>query len=848
MIKTNNRKAIFRLAGKSLKAGRLRSVMIICAVVLTTLLITSVFTMALSINKSMEYAQMKTIGSDFHGAYKYLSPSEVEKLKKHPSIREYGVSTMVGRVHDGKFKHQPMEVLHVDENQAKHSFVHFIQGGLPKAENEVVLSTWVLDKLGVQAKLGEPVKLNVDTDEQVISYEFVLSGYYESDENLSMSGLAYVSEPFAKKYISHIDPAVSKAQNSYVNTSQLSVMLDSPLHIEEKLNKILTDTELKAEIGVNWAYTANKFSDRLLDLLPYMAIILIIMLSGYLLIYNIFYISVVRDVKFYGLLKTIGTTPRQLRRIIMIQARLLYAVGLPVGLLLGYAIGRWITPMINDGFLGGSAEPVYSVSPLIFIGAALFSYLTVWIAARKPGRIAGRIAPVEAVKFAGVQGGKKRAKRSEHGAKLYRMSLVNLLRSKKKLVLMLSSLSLSIILFTLIYTVISSLNVNKYLNSYIAGDFLIKNNSVVLEQGERAGDPRQLSETFTDQLSEIDGVRSVDNVYFKPTIYPMDEKVRAALKPLEAEINSLNDPYMKEFLAKGKVDVDLYGIDPGWYEMLQPDDIVEGSFDKQKFASGRYVLIAESLLGKEDQYTRYYHPGDKITYPFLGTSYEVMAVVKYNAFYAATTHRFSATGYNAFLPASELRQNPSLSGDQAPWILSSTIQADPAKLDAVNQKLRSVTHGIDDWTLKSREEYREELGGFIRIFQTVGYGLSLVIALIGVLNYINTVLTGVISRRSEFSILESIGMTKAQLKRMLVYEGLYNVLFTMLIVSTLGVLITYSIAKMLAENMAFTVFHMSAIPFVAVIPVLIIIAYVVTTGAYRMLTKSTIVERLREVE
>lgn len=76
----------------------------------------------------------------------------------------------------------------------------------------------------------------------------------------------------------------------------------------------MTDISLDVPYGVNPAYTSVSLSDNLMNIIPYAVVILITMLSGYLLIYNIFFISVVRDVKFYGLLKTIGTTPRQLKR------------------------------------------------------------------------------------------------------------------------------------------------------------------------------------------------------------------------------------------------------------------------------------------------------------------------------------------------------------------------------------------------------------------------------------------------------------------------------------------------------------------------------------------------------
>lgn len=844
MISTNNHKTIATLAKKSLKANRARNFTIICAIVLTTLLITAVFTLALSINQSMQRAQMQTTGSDYHGSFKYLNPAELEKLKNQPSIKEYGVFLKVGDISTSLFKNHRVEVLRIDENYAKHGFINFIAGGLPSQEDEIVLNTWALDLLGAKHELGQTVKLDIDIGEKVISQDFKLSGYYETDQNLAMSGLAFVSEAFTQENISHIDPVISEATGSYVNTAGLGVMFNNSYNIEKKVQKILTDTGLDVPYGVNPAYTSVSLSENLMNIVPYAVVILITMLSGYLLIYNIFFISVVRDVKFYGLLKTLGTTPRQLKKIISIQARSLYLVALPFGLGLGYLLGLLLLPMATS-ISSSSTDNVYSVSPWIFIGAAAFSYITVWIAASKPGWMASRTSPVEAVKFAGVSsGGKRKAKKSKHGAKLYNMAFSNLFRSKKKLILMLSSLSLSIILFSTIFTVISSLDVNKYLRAFISGDLLVQNEVLVSITGPRDGDPYKLSEEFANNLSKIDGVESVDKVYHRYVPAPVDDAVRAILEPMVA---ADPHPYLLSTLDKGgMVYIHLYGLDPGWYDLVDKD-IIEGEFNRQKFASGKFALITEANLIGEDNYRTYYHPGDTITIGNSGKSFEVMAVLKYDAVYAATTKSFSMLGYNAFLPALELRKELPKGTDPAN-IVSATLHVNPAKMDLVEKAAKALTDSTNELTLKSREDYKEELGGFIRIFQTVGYGLSLVIALIGVLNYINTVLTGVVSRRNEFAMLESIGMTKKQLKRMLILEGLYTVLLTVLITSTLGVLLTYNLSKSITENMEFMVFQMSWLPFILTVPILLILAYTVTLRAYKTLSKASIVERLREAE
>ncbi|WP_203457077.1 ABC transporter permease [Paenibacillus tepidiphilus] len=838
MMTPNNRKVITRLSLRSLRAAPMRNLAVICATVLTTLLITSIFTMVMSINKSMELAQMKTAGGDFHGSFKYLTREQVETLKAHPSIRESAISLQTGRLSNAVFTQSPVEVLQIDESYARHGFVNFVEGGLPAREEEVVLSTWVLDKLEIPHKLGERVPLKIDIGGQVITGDFILSGYYEADKNLAMAGLAFVSKAFTDKNLAGLDPVLSKDSGSYVNTYVLSVMFSSSVNIENKIRKVLADTGLDVDYGVNWAYTATTLADNPLSVLPYLAVVVVIMFSGYLLIYNIFYISVVRDVKFYGLLKAIGTTPRQLRRVITAQAKLLYLAALPVGLGSGYAVGRLLVPMLNS-FSGETMESAYSASPWIFVFAALFSYLTVRIAASKPGRMAARIAPVEAVKYAGINAGARKLKRSKRGARLYSMAFTNILRQPKKLVLMITSLALSVVLFGIIFTLISSLDVNKYLNSYIAGDLVIRNKpNLVHVEGERPGDAYQLSEKFLPVLGSLDGVERVDNVFYKTELYPPDEAMLAALKKDDKSRTSWK-------WESNPILLNLYGIDAGWYDHV-PQDIIEGTFDRTKFDTGNYVLVSEAIFSPED-YQTYYHPGDKITYKGLGKSYEVMAVVKSGALEAAVMQMSFAFGYNAFLPAAELTKALP-AGSEPAMALSSTLQVNPDKLESVEQVLKSLTAAADELTVKSREDYRQELGRFIRVIQTLGYGLSFVIALIGILNYVNTVVTGVINRKHEFALLESVGMTRKQLKRVLVYEGLYNALCVTAVISTAGALLTYTVARSVAANIVFTNFRMNWLPFILTVPILLVIAYAVTVSSYRMLAKNTLVERLRQPE
>ena len=216
----------------------------------------------------------------------------------------------------------------------------------------------------------------------------------------------------------------------------MNVMLGSSLNIEGTMEQIEKDLGYQREdpygedyvnFGVNWGYTsAQAESDLDPGMLIAMGVFLILVIfTGYLIIYNIFQISVTGDIRYYGLLKTIGVTPRQLKRIIRQQALLLCGIGCPLGLAAGWLVGGLLVPVVIARTSLGEISSQVSSSPLIFVISALFSVATVLLSCGKPGRMAAKVSPVEAVKYTEAGSFSRRKRRSEK-AGIPRMALANL--------------------------------------------------------------------------------------------------------------------------------------------------------------------------------------------------------------------------------------------------------------------------------------------------------------------------------------------------------------------------------------------------------------------------------------
>ena len=283
---------------------------------------------------------------------------------------------------------------------------------------------------------------------------FRLCGWWEADPVFNVSILvtsrAYVDAHMEELYNSYKeDYDVTGAINCYI-------MFGSSGGLERKLQQVITESGFPLDEtapdyidhNVNWSYLSAGMDANPETVAGVAVLVLLITLAGYLIIYNIFQISVLRDIRFYGLLKTIGTAGRQIRTIIRRQALFLSCMGIPLGLILGWLTGCALVPLMLAQSLGGAGFVRTTADPRIFAGSVLFALATVFISTAKPGRIAAKVSPVEAVRYTDNDSQVKKGRRkSGRGAKMTGMALANLGRNRKRTTLVIISMSLSLVLF-----------------------------------------------------------------------------------------------------------------------------------------------------------------------------------------------------------------------------------------------------------------------------------------------------------------------------------------------------------------------------------------------------------------
>ena len=308
-MKVKNGSCIRHLSFKTLMAARKRNIIAVLAIALTALLFTSLFTIVMSINETNQNYQFRSVGGYAHGAFKDVDEDQIAVLSAHPDVKAVGVRTVLGLATQGAFEKDYAEVSYMDDNNAKWSFSQPTVGRTPKSGNEITMDTKALELLGVKPELGAQVKVTYTlADKEQMGWDitdtFTLVGWWDYDELLSVHFLN-VSKEYAQKIEKK---AVAGGLKPF--RTDLSVMLRSSLNIENDLTRIGEDCGYsigeeagQLRIGVNWGYTATQIWDTLGvgGILAMLAVLILVAFTGYLVIYNIFQISVAGDIRYYGL-------------------------------------------------------------------------------------------------------------------------------------------------------------------------------------------------------------------------------------------------------------------------------------------------------------------------------------------------------------------------------------------------------------------------------------------------------------------------------------------------------------------------------------------------------------------
>lgn len=855
------------LIWRSFAASRVRNLIAVLAVALTAVLFTSVTTIGMGTNESMTLTMQMQKGSRSDGDFRNMTAEQFDMLQEADFIESAGLRMPVNFLSNTKRHNVEFNVL--DDVQADLTFCSPTHGRSPASENEVVASDLALRDLGVEPEIGAEVTIAFSAHGREYHLPMVVSGWYESvSDQLSImwAGTAFRDanpDIFVFTYDQDRDMA-----GTYLSDFTATNTIGLPEKIKQLSIRMGGDPyDIRA---ANYLpAVVNTMTNQPVD--PQMitmgsVIFILFIFCGYLLIYNMFDIAVMQEIRRYGLYRTIGMSKRQIKKLINRQALWLSCIGTPIGLLIGFFIGKAALPLIMDMVSTeySTVASDVSPSPVIFLGAALFTALTVFLSTRKPVRMAANTPPVEAFHYVEGSTGKRTERRSAPGADIPRLALSNLGRNKRRTIFIIVSLMLCVILLNSVGTAAVSLDIEKQVSYMVRTDFAVT--SAAAMNGMKGFTTREdaLDSQVIDAVNTQPGVTDGSPVY-KNTIEDTNVTYEWGHTFLNEGYTSDNGLYFlfdEKYRSFGTGDdkrpiCNVYGMDEISVARL---DLREGETDAnalyQKMENGEGVIVgiqADRVNMSMDEDFDMIGLGETITvYKDSRPVMELPVLAK-----AATNGDDEEIGYTCngpmvvggdglflYLPTSIYKELY-----DEPVIYKYAFNVEEDQRENMTAFLNDYMNTVDpDMNFLSSESARKNAESTRTMIHFVGGLVGVIFGIAGVLNLINTLITTILTRRHEFATMQSIGMTARQLTRMMIFEGVYYAAGACLLGTILAALFDLTVIKTLLRSMWQFTFHFTLLPALGVSVVLLIVSAVIPVLALRFFNKGSIVEQLRVVE
>ena len=790
-------KTLTNLVKGNLKSSKAKSVLICITIMLTTTLLTSVGIICNNWLKTNKAATIEYSGS-FEGIYKRVNKDKLDIIKNNASIDQYGIYKAIGT---SQYEDSNLGLIYADNTIKNMANIKFEDGTMPEKENEIAIESGYLNLLNNGAKIGDKIKLSYESlsTGEIKEKEFILSGILQTSD-ISKAQKSY-SAIISKSYFVSEEVDENTKYNVYINIVKPKKLTAD--EVKESILSIAKNMGIEEyDVRINTDYINASNPDPQV-IAGGIIVALIIILSSMLVIYSIFYVSVINKVHEYGKLRAVGATKRQIRKIILREGFILSCISIPLGIAIGYLIGQ----VVILKALKMDRYGVGGMNIFIAIGVAVITVISVLLSLLKPMKMACNISPVEAMRYDGNDSKQKKRKGYEE-INLKKITFANLSRNKKRTVITLLSLSLSGILFIVASTIMNCMNPENMAKDHSLGDITVYlDNYDWNEDGSnnlydiQANNP--LGKEMCERLENIPGVKKIN----------MEKSAWASIDIGAGEKNL----------------EDIQGFDKEFYDELS-EHLVEGEINKEALESGEGLVYTHPSYAKEI--------GIKVGSTQVITIYDGKDSYKKEFTVLALV---DIGGASIRIPESVM---DSLIKTDTTIRVGLEVKKDMLK--SVEEEIKNITDNDEYLSYGTLEDSIETYKKSMAITSVLIYSLVIIIGVIGLMNLINTMITSIITRKRELGILQAIGLSDKQLVKMLQIEGLFYTVGTLLITLTLGNILGY-IAVIIFRNTgaSYAIYDypltQTIIMIVAITLVQILITYMVTNN----FKKDSLVDRIR---
>lgn len=423
---------------------------------------------------------------------------------------------------------------------------------------------------------------------------------------------------------------------------------------------------------------------------------------------------------------------------------------------------------------------------------------------------------------------------------MWRLAGKQICKDKKKTVVVVLSLGVSLSVFLCLMTLIESQGAREIISNYMEADFIIRNDTMTME--EQSKWKPLIDKEFLEELRADEGIKEIHPMYNAQIVIPWKDGF------VDLWMREFYDMWMEEsyedIIDDYKEHPENYysyltGITQQEFEYLNAS--LEEPLDEQEFLEGKSCILHQNALsfekdeviGKSVDFALFDEPQSLHRLRLAGIVDD-----NYYANMLGTTPTLLVS--DTFLKS--IARNVGISKVSIFY----KQEFDEKVEENIKAKMRKSEYAKDfsfDSKLDQMKAIKKSQGNMMEI----GIGITLILALIGILNYVNTVSGNIQSRQMEIAVMESVGMTERQVKKMLVLEGILFAALSLIFAATAGLGVTYYLYQ--SMNYRGIPFGIPVVPSLCMTLCIFLICVSIPLLSYRiMVGKKSVIERIRRRE
>ena len=825
-------KVLNKLVKQNLLKNKQRTVVSIIGIILSCALITALFGLVISFQETIKEDALKTYGNR-HVTFANVLKDDIKNISNNKNIESYYLSNIKA----AKVEDKLAGVIGLNKKDITVLKDKLVEGNIPSSENEIVIDVIYADRYNI--KIGD--EISVTTGERYSEgYKLNDSNPYYKDketfENVNNSeykvvGICSYYSYLASKY----EYNLYRIDNEIANKSNMHILYNDPKNynkITAQINGTKTDLEKgKYDISYNseylrWAGYAVGDSTKFYVVSMGAIVSFIIIVVSVFCIKNSFTISVSEKTRMYGMLSSIGATPKQIKRNVLKEGWYLGIIGIPIGIISGitasYILTK-ITANLLNSVGGNNFEMIYKISISSILLSVVLASITIYLSAIGSARRASKITEIEAIiDQKEIKLKTNKLKTPKIIKKIFKtggvLAYKNIKRSKSKY---------RTTILALVISITSFISISYFIEIGLkqAGDML---GSMSFNISTTVRDTSPIAKGVQEKIyKEISKLNNVDefSIVRKKMIFLKEEFLEniPSNDRAQAYIFTLSEEEYKKLLNRAKLK----------YEDVKDKGIVVHNTDEitnEKNERETRKIIKENLTSME--YTDF-SKKEKNKMDLIFKEANFMGIENY---------------YGGTLPcivASEEYFNKIFlkpSYDQI-YIKSSN----PRQLKKDIKKYEKDLDESVDLYIVDIAEIVDQQNTMVLLISIFLYGFIAVITLIGITNIFNTITTNMMLRQREFAILKSTGMTDKEFINMIRLESLFYGVKSLFFGLTFGIGLSYLMYYVTnrSDFMMISEFKPSFIAIVTSIIFVFVIVNLIMRYSLSKINKQNIIETIR---